>query len=164
LPWAVVGLLGALLAAPAAAAAAHLPRTLAVSTAAAGAALALAGAAAAGLPLAYTATLPVTLLGLALLRALPGDAPELYGAALVYVGCTSSPTSPRLVPAARRLLPRQRRHLFFGVTFTQRDRLHRFGRGVVYRVIVWRRPPTSSRPWRSARRCATWRSASWRSW
>jgi uncharacterized PurR-regulated membrane protein YhhQ (DUF165 family) len=149
LPWAVIGLLGALLAAPAAAAAAHLPRTLAVSTAAAGAALALAGAlalasvpalasaTAAGLPLAYAATVPVTLLGLALLRALPGAAPELYGAALVYVGCTilANFTFDSFLPLGDFFLVNVGT-FFFGVTFTQRDRLHRFGRGVVYRVIV----------------------------
>ena len=138
LPWAVIGLLGALLAAPAAAAAVHLPRALAVSTVAAGAALALAGALGAGLPLAYTATLPVTLLGLALLRALPGAAPELYGAALVYVGCTilANFTFDSFLPLGEFFLVNVGT-FFFGVTFTQRDRLHRFGRGVVYRVIVF---------------------------
>lgn len=137
LPWVVIGLLGALLGAPAAAAAAHLPRTLVAPTAAAGAGLALAGAAIAGLPLAYAAAVPVTLLVVALLRALPGQRPELYGAALVYVGCTilANFTFDSFLPLGDFFLVNVGT-FFFGVTFTQRDRLHRFGRSVVYRVIV----------------------------
>jgi uncharacterized PurR-regulated membrane protein YhhQ (DUF165 family) len=137
LPWAVIALLGALLGAPAAAAAAHLPRPLAASIAAAGGGLSLAVTVVAGLPLAYTATVPVTLLVVALLRALPGERPELYGAALVYVGCTilANFTFDSFLPLGDFFLVNVGT-FFFGVTFTQRDRLHRFGRSVVYRVIV----------------------------
>ncbi len=137
LPWAVIGLLGALLGAPAAAAAAHLPPPLRASTAAAGAGLSLAVAVISGLPPAYAATVPVTLLVLALLRALPGERPDLYGAALVYVGCTilANFTFDSFLPLGDFFLVNVGT-FFFGVTFTQRDRLHRFGRSVVYRVIV----------------------------
>ena len=137
LPWAVIALLGALLGAPAAAAAAHLPRPLAASIAAAGGGLSLAVAVVAGLPLAYTATVPVTLLVVVLLRALPGERPDLYGAALVYVGCTilANFTFDSFLPLGDFFLVNVGT-FFFGVTFTQRDRLHRFGRSVVYRVIV----------------------------
>jgi len=137
LPWAVIGLLGALLAAPAAAAAAHLPRASLAPLAGFAGAAALAGVAAAGLPPAYLAALPVTLLGVALLRALPEDRPELYGAALVYVGCTilANFTFDSFLPLGDFFLVNVGT-FFFGVTFTQRDRLHRFGRGVVYRVIL----------------------------
>jgi len=137
LPWTVIGLLGALLGAPAAAAAAHLLRPRRTAASAAGAGLALAGVALAGLPLAYAATVPVTLLVLVLLRALPGERPELYGAALVYVGCTilANFTFDSFLPLGDFFLVNVGT-FFFGVTFTQRDRLHRFGRSVVYRVIV----------------------------
>ena len=138
LPWVVIGLLGALLGAPAAAAAAHLPRAAAGRTAVAAATPSLAGAALAGLPLAYAASLPITLLVVGLLRALPGrQRPELYGAALVYVGCTvlANFTFDAFLPLGDFFLVNVGT-FFFGVTFTQRDRLHRFGRSVVYRVIL----------------------------
>jgi len=137
LPWVVIALLGALLGAPAAAAAAHLPRPHVTWTAAIGAGLALAGALVAGLPLAYATTVPVMLLVVALLRSLPGERPELYGAALVYVGCTilANFTFDSFLPLGDFFLVNVGT-FFFGVTFTQRDRLHRFGRLVVYRVIV----------------------------
>jgi queuosine precursor transporter len=137
LPWAVVVLLGALLSAPAAAAAAHLPRRAGAALAGIGATLAVAAAVLAGLPAAYLGTLPPLLLGLALLRSLPGERPELYGAALVYVGCTvlANFTLDSFIPLGDFLLINVGT-LFFGITFTQRDRLHRFGRRVVYRVIL----------------------------
>ena len=137
LPWAVVLLLGGLLAAPAAAAAAHLSRGAGAALALAGAAIAVVTLALAGLPAGYIATLPALLLGLTLLRSLPGERPELYGAALVYVGCTvlANFTLDSFIPVGDFFLINVGT-LFFGVTFTQRDRLHRFGRGVVYRVIV----------------------------
>jgi queuosine precursor transporter len=137
LPWAVVLLLGALLAAPAAAAAAHLPRGGAAASAGIGAAAAVAAVVLAGLPAAYLGAVPATLATLALLRALPGQRPELYGAALVYVGCTvlANFTLDSFIPLGDFFLINVGT-LFFGVTFTQRDRLHRFGRRVVYRVIL----------------------------
>jgi len=138
LPWAVIVLLGLLLAAPASAAAAHLRRSSLPPVAGLAVAAAAAGALAAGLPLAYLATMPVVLAGLTLLRALPGEAPELYGAALVYVGCTilANFTFDSFLPLGDFFLVNVGT-FFFGVTFTQRDRLHRFGRGVVYRVILF---------------------------
>jgi len=138
LPWAVIVLLGLLLAAPAAAAAAHLQRPSLAPVAGLAVAAATAGALTAGLPLAYLATVPVALAGLTLLRALPGEAPELYGAALVYVGCTilANFTFDSFLPLGDFFLVNVGT-FFFGVTFTQRDRLHRFGRGVVYRVILF---------------------------
>lgn len=137
LPWAVLLLIGALLAAPATAASAHLPRGAVVPTVAIGAALALATVLLGGLPLAYLGTLPPLFVALALLRALPGDRPDLYAAALVYVGCTvlANFTLDSFIPMGDFFLVNVGT-LFFGVTFTQRDRLHRFGRGVVYRVIL----------------------------
>lgn len=133
LPWAVVALLGALLAAPAAQAAALLPRRRTLGLTAAGVALAVASALAAALPLAYLATLPVALATFALLRRVP----ELYGTALVYVGATvlANFTLDSFLPLGDFFLVNVGT-LFFGITFTQRDRLHRFGRGVVYRVIL----------------------------
>ncbi len=133
LPWAVVVLLGALLAAPAARAAALLPPRLATILAVVGSALAFATAFAAGLPEAYLATLPVALATFALLRRIP----ELYGTALVYVGATvlANFTLDSFLPLGDFFLVNVGT-LFFGITFTQRDRLHRFGRGVVYRVIL----------------------------
>jgi queuosine precursor transporter len=137
LPWAVVFLLGSLLAAPASAAAAHLPRATGAALAGIGAAAAVAAVLLAGLPAAYLGTLPPLLLGVALLRSLPGERPELYGAALVYVGCTvlANFTLDSFIPLGDFLLINVGT-LFFGITFTQRDRLHRFGRRVVYRVIL----------------------------
>jgi len=139
LPWAVVLLIGALLAAPAAAALAARPARP-VTTAgwiAVGLALAALGPLAGALPLAYLGTLPPLLLLLALLRSLPGTRPELVGAALVYVGCIvlANFTLDSFIPVGDFFLVNVGT-LFFGITFTQRDRLHRFGRGVVYRVIL----------------------------
>jgi uncharacterized PurR-regulated membrane protein YhhQ (DUF165 family) len=132
LPWVVVVLLGALLAAPGARAAALLPPRLAAGLAASGLALALATATLATLPPAYLATLPVALATFALLRRVP----DLYGTALVYVGATvlANFTLDSFLPLGAFFLVNVGT-LFFGLTFTQRDRLHRFGRGVVYRVI-----------------------------
>ena len=137
LPWAVLALVGVLLAAPLSAAAAHLSvRTAAILAAVA----AIAGtltAGALGLPLRDLATLPVALAVAAVLRALPRQRAELYGAALVFVGATvlANFTLDSFLPFGDFFLVNVGT-LFFGITFTQRDRLHRFGRGVVYRVIA----------------------------
>jgi queuosine precursor transporter len=137
LPWPVQLLVGLLLASPAAAAAAHLTRRDTLGMASVAAALAIAGAYLTGLPLANLTPVALTLAGLALLRLLPRPAAELYGAALVYIGCTvlANFTLDSFIPVGDFFLVNVGT-FFFGVTFTQRDRLHRFGRGVVYRVIV----------------------------
>jgi queuosine precursor transporter len=137
LPWTVLLLVGALVAAPAAAAMARLPRGFALAVTAAAALASAASSLALGLPAAYLATLPVTLATAFALRALPGARPTLYGAALVYVGCTvlANFTLDSFIPIGDFFLVNVGT-LFFGITFTQRDRLHGFGRGVVYRVIV----------------------------
>ena len=137
LPWAVLALVGVLLAAPLSAAAAHLPvRTAAVVAAAAAVAGALA-ATSLGLPLRDLTPVPIAVAAAAALRALPGRRAELYGAALVFVGATvlANFTLDSFLPFGDFFLVNVGT-LFFGITFTQRDRLHRFGRGVVYRVIA----------------------------
>lgn len=137
LPLAVIVLLAAMLAAPASAAAARLPRGAALAIAAVGAALAVISALWAGLPAAYLAGLPITLVVALALRALPDRRPELYGAVLVYVACTvlANFTLDSFLPIGSFFLVNVGT-FFFGVIFTQRDRLHAFGRPVVYRVIA----------------------------
>lgn len=137
LPLAVVALVGILLGAPAAAAAGHLRRREALILVAAGAFLGGAGALAAGLPSPYLLSLAFTVAAIGLLRSLPGDRPELYGALVVYIGCTvlANFTLDSFIPLGDFFLINVGT-FFFGVIFTQRDRLHRFGRGVVYRVIL----------------------------
>ncbi len=137
LPWPVLALVGVLLAAPLSAAAAHLPARLAALVAAAAAAAGAVAAVALDLPLRDLVTLPVALAVAAALRALPGRRAELYGAALVFVGATvlANFTLDSFLPFGDFFLVNVGT-LFFGITFTQRDRLHRFGRGVVYRVIA----------------------------
>ena len=137
LPWAVLALVGVLLAAPLSAAAAHLPVKTAVLVAATAAVAGALGAASLGLPLRDAAPVPIALAVAAALRALPGRRAELYGAALVFVGATvlANFTLDSFLPFGDFFLVNVGT-LFFGITFTQRDRLHRFGRGVVYRVIA----------------------------
>ncbi len=137
LPWTVLLLAGALLAAPAAAAMARLPQRSSLVLGAAAALIAASLSLVVGLPTGYLMTLPVTLALAFALRALPGPRPVLYGAALVYVGCTvlANFTLDSFVPIGDFFLLNVGT-LFFGITFTQRDRLHGFGRRVVYRVIV----------------------------
>lgn len=137
LPWIVLALVGTLLGAPTAAAAAHLRGRTSVALAAAAASVAAVGAIAAGLPPAFLLTLPWTLATAGVLRRLSGAWPELGGAALVYVGCTvlANFTLDAFLPLGDFFLVNVGT-FFFGVTFTQRDRLHRFGRRVVYRVIL----------------------------
>lgn len=137
LAWPVLVLVGLLLAAPAATAAQHLTQRHALVIAGFAASLALAGALLAGFPLASALPVGVTLLGMALLQRLASRTAALYGAALVYIGCTvlANFTLDSFIPVGDFFLVNVGT-FFFGVTFTQRDRLHRFGRGVVYRVIV----------------------------
>jgi uncharacterized PurR-regulated membrane protein YhhQ (DUF165 family) len=137
LPWPVQLLVGLLLASPAAAAAAHLSHHDTRRLAGIASAIAITGAYLNGIPLVSLIPVGVTLVGLALLRLLPRPAGELYGAALIYIGCTvlANFTLDSFIPVGDFFLVNVGT-FFFGVTFTQRDRLHRFGRGVVYRVIV----------------------------
>jgi uncharacterized PurR-regulated membrane protein YhhQ (DUF165 family) len=137
LPWPVLGLVGVLLAAPLSAAAAHLSTRTAVLTAALAATLGALGAGSLDLPLRDLATVPVALAVATALRALPGRRAELHGAALVFVGATvlANFTLDSFLPFGDFFLVNVGT-LFFGITFTQRDRLHRFGRAVVYRVIA----------------------------
>lgn len=137
LPFPVLALVGVLLAAPLAAAAARLPTGVAVAAAAAAAAIGAGIAASLDLPLRDLATVPVALAVALALRALPGRRAELYAAALVFVGATvlANFTLDSFLPFGDFFLVNVGT-LFFGITFTQRDRLHRFGRPVVYRVIA----------------------------
>lgn len=137
LPWPVLALVGVLLAAPASAAAARLRPASAVVGALAGAAFGAVVASAVGVPTVHLATLPATLAATAALRALPGRRDELYGAATVFVGATvlANFTLDSFLPLGDFFLVNVGT-LFFGITFTQRDRLHRFGRAVVYRAIA----------------------------
>ncbi len=137
LPPIVLLLVGALLGAPAAAAMARLPRPLALVVGTAAATIAATVGLTLGVPATYLVALPVTLATAFGLRALPDRRPILYGAALVYVGCTvlANFTLDSFIPIGDFFLLNVGT-LFFGITFTQRDRLHGFGRRVVYRVIV----------------------------
>ena len=137
LPLAVVALVGLLLAAPASAAASHLRRRDSYVLMSAGALLGAVMATTAGLPNDYLIAMLLSIGATLALRALPGDRPELYGALLVYIGCTvlANFTLDSFIPLGDFFLVNVGT-FFFGVIFTQRDRLHRFGRRVVYRVIL----------------------------
>ena len=156
LPAAVVLLLGALLAAPLTFTRRHLPGRWRLLAPASGGALSLAVAAAlvalsgpleagpgllyggvAGAALAGIAASAVGLLLSSLLLALRGERTELYAGALVFVVCTvlANFTLDSFVPVGDFFLVNVGT-LFFGITFTQRDRLHRFGRPLVYRLIA----------------------------
>lgn len=78
----------------------------------------------------------VALLGTALLARF-GSRPGLYPAATVYVACTllANYTLDSFLPIGDFLLVNVGT-LFFGVTFTQRDRVHRYGRRTVYQLIA----------------------------
>jgi queuosine precursor transporter len=75
-------------------------------------------------------------LGAALLLALRGQRTEMYAAINAFVVCTvlANFTLDSFIPVGGFFLLNVGT-LFFGITFTQRDRVHRFGRGVVYRMI-----------------------------
>lgn len=62
--------------------------------------------------------------------------PGLLAAATVYVACTllANYTLDSFLPLGGFLLLNVGT-LFFGITFTQRDRVHRYGRGAVYQMI-----------------------------
>lgn len=79
----------------------------------------------------------VALLGSSLLLALGGTRTDLYGGASVFVVCTvlANFTLDSFVPLGDFFLVNVGT-LFFGITFTQRDRLHHFGRPLVYRLIL----------------------------
>ncbi len=69
--------------------------------------------------------------------ALGGRRTELYAGASVFVVCTvlANYTLDSFIPLGDFFLVNVGT-LFFGITFTQRDRLHHFGRPVVYRLIL----------------------------
>jgi uncharacterized PurR-regulated membrane protein YhhQ (DUF165 family) len=72
-----------------------------------------------------------------LLRTLPARRAEMIGAMSVYVAATvlANYTLDAFLPVGPWFLINVGT-LFFGVTFTQRDRIHRFGRPTVYATIV----------------------------
>ena len=90
-----------------------------------------------GAALAGLAASAVALLGSSLLLALGGARTDLYGGASVFVVCTvlANFTLDSFVPLGDFFLVNVGT-LFFGITFTQRDRLHHFGRPLVYRLIL----------------------------
>ena len=90
-----------------------------------------------GAALAGLAASAVALLGSSLLLALGGTRTDLYGGASVFVVCTvlANFTLDSFVPLGDFFLVNVGT-LFFGITFTQRDRLHHFGRPLVYRLIL----------------------------
>lgn len=156
LPAAVVVLLGALLAAPLTFTRRHLRGRVRILAPLSGAALAAAAAAglaaltgplAAGPGLVPTGIAGAAVAGIAasavglvlstVLLALRGERTELYAGALVFVVCTvlANFTLDSFVPIGEFFLVNVGT-LFFGITFTQRDRLHRFGRPLVYRLIA----------------------------
>jgi queuosine precursor transporter len=88
----------------------------------------------AGPPMVATAA--VAVIAALLLLGLGGVRTELYGAINVFVVCTvlANFTLDSFIPLGDFFLVNVGT-LFFGITFTQRDRVHRFGRGIVYRMI-----------------------------
>ncbi len=90
-----------------------------------------------GAALAGLVSSVLALLGSSLLLALPGRRTDLYAGASVFVVCTvlANFTLDSFIPLGDFLLVNVGT-LFFGITFTQRDRLHHFGRPVVYRLIL----------------------------
>ncbi|MDR9391473.1 MAG: VUT family protein [Trueperaceae bacterium] len=78
-----------------------------------------------------------TVLGAALLLAFPTRRAEMVGAMSVYVAATllANYTLDAFLPLGDWFLINVGT-LFFGVTFTQRDRVHRFGRPAVYTMIA----------------------------
>ena len=90
-----------------------------------------------GAALAGLAASAVALLGSSLLLAFGGARTDLYGGASVFVVCTvlANFTLDSFVPLGDFFLVNVGT-LFFGITFTQRDRLHHFGRPLVYRLIL----------------------------
>lgn len=97
-----------------------------------------------GLVLAVTGTgewsyllAPVVAVGGTLLMGRPSTRPGLYPAVTVYVACTllANYTLDSFLPLGGFFLLNVGT-LFFGITFTQRDRVHRFGRRTVYQMIL----------------------------
>ena len=89
-----------------------------------------------GVPRDATSVMAALSVALAL-RALPSRTGEMVGAMSVYVGATvlANYTLDAFLPVGPWFLVNVGT-LFFGVTFTQRDRIHRFGRPVVYATIL----------------------------
>lgn len=155
LPLAVVALLGALLAAPLTFTRRRLSARWRTLSPLSGALLAVAAAAGvallhgglttdgvlqpgiAGAALAGIAASAIAFVLSSLLLRLGGERTELYAGATVFVVCTvlANFTLDSFVPVGDFFLVNVGT-LFFGITFTQRDRLHRFGRPLVYRLIA----------------------------
>ena len=91
----------------------------------------------AGLPLRHLAAPLATLILGSALAALPERLRQMLGAMSVYVTATllANYTFDAFLPLGPWLLVNVGT-LFFGVTFTQRDRVHRFGRRAVYAMIL----------------------------
>jgi len=91
----------------------------------------------AGAALAGVAASALALLVSSLWLALRGERTDLYAGAAVFVVCTvlANFTLDSFIPLGDFFLINVGT-LFFGITFTQRDRLHRFGRPLVYRLIA----------------------------
>lgn len=84
-------------------------------------------------------TAPLVTVGLALaLAALPRRAGDMWGAISVYTASTvlANYTLDAFLPVGPWFLVNMGT-IFFGVTFTQRDRVHGFGRRVVYGMILF---------------------------
>lgn len=142
LPLPVAVFLGLLLATPVA----FMLRRLGRLASAAAVTLGLAAAAAVAATLssighdlaAMTVATAVALAGAATLLALVGWRTAMYGAINVFVVCTvlANFTLDSFLPLGAFFLVNVGT-LFFGITFTQRDRVHAFGRTVVYRMIAF---------------------------
>jgi queuosine precursor transporter len=141
LPLAVAVFLGALLASPLTFALRRLPRAgrgaVALFGAGAAAAMATLLATAGYAALPGLAAALVAALGALALLALGGVRTEMYAAINVFIVCTvlANFTLDSFLPLGTFFLVNVGT-FFFGVTFTQRDRVHRFGRVVVYRMIA----------------------------
>lgn len=84
----------------------------------------------------YAVAPAALLLTAAALACLPARLGTMFGAMLTYIACTvlANFTLDSFLPVGSFFLVNVGT-LFFGVTFTQRDRVHAFGRGPVYAMI-----------------------------
>ncbi len=91
-----------------------------------------------GAALAGLASSVLALMVSSVLLALPGERTDLYAGGSVFVVCTvlANFTLDSFIPLGDFFLVNVGT-LFFGITFTQRDRLHRFGRPIIYRMILF---------------------------
>ncbi len=139
LPLAAIPLRGAVLTGPLTDLTARLPRRLALARLAGALVLGLAaGAATLSLPAADARYLLCPLTAVVLAAVLREVRPQgLAQAVCVYVACTllANFTLDSFLPFGSFFLVNVGT-FFFGVTFTQRDRVHAFGRPTVYRMIL----------------------------